>query len=82
MKMGLQFSALAVAFVTLVFWLFGGPHLGMSQARETRMQVDPVTRMEYPVSYSNITLGVDFLALSWMVAGLLFVISLLVRRSH
>jgi hypothetical protein len=82
MKMGLQLTAMAVAFVALVFWLFGGPHFGLSQAGETRMQVDSVTRMEHPVLHSNIMLGLDFLAISWLVAGVLFLISLLVRRGQ
>jgi hypothetical protein len=80
MRMGLQMAALSLAFVTLVFWLFGGPNLGWTKTTVTHMQIDPITEIEYPVIESRFVPGVDFLAACLGGAAVLFGSSFLFRR--
>lgn len=80
MRTKLRLAAAAVAFVSLVFWLFGGPNLGWTKTTVEKWQVDPVTQIEYPVIEKRFNPGLDVLAASMAGSAALFGVSFLARR--
>lgn len=72
--------AITFSFVTLVFWLFGGPNLGRTRTAITLWAQHPATGVPGPVRDRRFVPGVDFLAGSWAVAGALFAVSFLVPK--
>lgn len=80
MRTKLRLAAASVAFVSLVFWFFGGPNWGWTKTTVEKWQVDPVTQIEYPVIEKRFNPGLDLLAASLAGAVALFGISLLARR--
>jgi hypothetical protein len=68
--------------VGVVFWLFGGPHLGWTQTRVAVPKQDPVTELEYVEWQRNFVPGVDFLAGCLVAAGAVLAASWLVRRRN
>ena len=77
--MTLRLISAAVAFVSLVVWLFGGPNLGWTKTSIARESVDPVTGLGYITWEKTFLPGVDFLAASEAAAGILFGLSFLSR---
>ena len=60
MRLTLRLAALGVFLAALVFWLFGGAHVGWTKTTVTRMEKDPVTEIEFPVTEDHFTPGVEF----------------------
>lgn len=84
MRTALRLVALGIALVGLVFWFFGGPHLGWTRTSVPITKTDPVTELEYVEWQSNFVPGVDFLAATMLAAGGVLVASWLTkaRQSH
>jgi len=80
MRTGLRLSALAVLFIAVVLWLFGGAHRGFSKTHVLVMKADPVTGQEMADWEPRPVLGVDFLAASATLAALLLGTSWLFRN--
>lgn len=80
MRQFIRLVALSILLSTALFWYTQGAHTGWSQNYTTRMEVDPVTEIEYPVKTGNFVPGVDFLGLSALVAVIVFGSSFLFRR--
>lgn len=59
---------LLILLAAPAFWLAKGAHTGWTQTSVTRMEVDPVTELEFPVVEERFLPGVDFLAVA-VVAG-------------
>jgi hypothetical protein len=76
----LRFAALGVVFVSVVFWLFGGAHLGYSQTRVPTQELDSATGRIQRAYLHRFVPGLDFLAASWVGAGLLLGGSFLAGR--
>ncbi len=70
----------AIALLTLTFWFFGGMHLGWTHSNETRMEIDPVTSLEYPVIEKKFTPGVDFLTVGLLAVGLFSIVGYVLKR--
>lgn len=81
MRRGIQLAAVAVGFVGLVVWLFGGPNLGWSKTSIPREVADEVTGLTQIVWERTFLPGVDFLAGVLLAAAVLFAASFAVGRS-
>lgn len=68
-----------IAVLNVVFWFFGGMHLGWTRSNETRMEIDPVTTLEYPIIEKRFTPGIDFLVLGMMTSGFFSVVGYFVK---
>ncbi len=68
-----------IAVLTVAFWFFGGMHLGWTRTNETRMEIDPVTTLEFPVIEKRFTPGVDFVAFGLIITGFFSVIGYFLR---
>ncbi len=80
MRTATRLTALAIAVVGLVFWLFGGPNLGWTKNSVPVSRQDPVTELEYVEWQRNFVPGLDFLAGCAALAGLVFAASWLAGR--
>lgn len=69
MRTFLRLAALAVALVGVVLWFFGGPNLGWTQTTVIREEPDPVTGLVGRFPEDRFVPGVDFLAASLVLAG-------------
>jgi hypothetical protein len=79
--MALRFTALTIAVVGLVFWLFGGPNTGWTRTTVPVMKKDPVTEIEYTEWERNFVPGIDFLAGCMACAAVVFMASWLARSN-
>lgn len=70
---------MAIALVSTVFWFFGGPNLGWTKTSVTRIELDKVTEIEFPVTEKRFIPGVDFMAAGWLAAAGLAVASCFFR---
>ncbi len=70
-------AGLCLALVGLLLWLAFGANRGWTKTTIDRGQTDPVTGLEYPVRQQRFVPGIDLLGLCWMVAALLFGVSLI-----
>lgn len=75
MRTAIRLTALGVALVGVVFWLFGGPNLGWTKTSVPLTRTDPVTELEYIEWQRNFVPGVDFLGGTLALAGLVFAVS-------
>lgn len=66
----------------LAFWALKGADTGWTKTTESRMEVDPVTEMEYPVIEDRFVPGVDFLGGALLCAAVLFGISFAFGRKR
>ncbi len=80
MRKGLQLTAAAVAGLGLAFWFFGGPNLGKTKTQVPVREVSRMTGLEETRWERRFVPGVDFLAGSFAVAGVILGGSFLVRR--
>jgi hypothetical protein len=80
MRLFLRLAAMAVAFVSLVFWLFGGPNLGWTRNRVPIQKTDPVTGQQYQEWESRFIPGVDFVGGAFLLAGVALGASCFCRR--
>ena len=80
MRQFIRLFALAIILSTALFWFTQGAHTGWTQRYVTRMDLDPVTGIEYPVKEMRFVPGVDFLGLSGLVAVIVFSSSFMYRR--
>lgn len=80
MRTALQLSALAIGFISAVFWLFGGPNFGRTRTVVAQSQIDPRTNQEQIVHISQINPGIDFLIVALGASAALYGISFLIRR--
>ena len=78
--MKLRLAAMALGFVSLVFWFFGGPNFGWTRTSVENWQVDPVTQIQFPIIEKRFNPGIDFLAVCLTGAGALFALSFWPRR--
>lgn len=69
MRTTLRWLAAGLAFLSLVFWFFGGPNLGWTKTSVASPRKDPVTEQEYVVWEDRFVPGVDFLAGAWGLAA-------------
>jgi hypothetical protein len=82
MRIGFKLTALAVAFISLAFWFFGGPNLGWSTTSGTEWMIDPVTGQESSHLFSHVIPGLDFLAITWLAAAILYLFSFFFRKQQ
>lgn len=82
MRTALRLVALGMALVGVVFWLFGGPHLGWTKTSVAVTKVDPVTELEYVEWQKNFVPGVDFLGGVLGLAGVVFAASWFARANE
>jgi hypothetical protein len=80
MRKAARILSLLILLTTVLSWLFRGAHTGWSQSYTTRMEIDPITEIEYPVKTEEFVPGVDFLGLSILVSLGFFGLSFLLRR--
>ena len=80
MRTTLRIGALAIMLFSLALWFFGGPNLGWTKTSVDRIQKDPVTDLEGHFPEKRFVPGVDFLAASLGMAGLLAGSSLFFRK--
>jgi len=80
MRTILRLVGLAVALLSLVLWLFGGPNLRWTKTSIDRIEKDPITGLEGHFPEDRLLFGVDFLAGCWLGAGLLAGASFLFRK--
>ena len=72
--------ALLVAIGTVAYWATKGCHTGWSMDRIPVQLVDEVTELEYTVYEERFVPGIDTLAVGLGVSGLIFGITLFLRR--
>ena len=63
----LRILALVLILVSTAFWISTGSHTGFSKDRVEIPQVDPITQIEYVDYEERFVLGVEFLALAYVV---------------
>lgn len=80
MRQTVRLFSLFTLLATVLFWYVRGAHTGWSQSYTTRMEIDPVTEISYPVKTEKFVPGVDFLSLSILVSLSVFGSSFLFRR--
>jgi len=76
----LKLLALAIASLGIVFWFFGGPHLGWTKTSIEVWKVDPVTEIKFPEIRKKFIPGIDFLSGVLLAAGSCWAVSFFVRR--
>ena len=79
MKLKLQLAAFALAFASLVFWFFGGPHFGWTKTTPVATPESTTAGTAVPMP-AIFTPGLDLLAACWLAAGALLAGSCLGRR--
>lgn len=75
-----RFMALGIAVGGVAGWLWGGAHAGWTQTSVPVRTLDEVTGLEAIRYETRFVPGVDFLAATLCVAGLVFGGSLLLRE--
>lgn len=80
MRTATRLTALGIAVIGLVFWLFGGPNLGWTKNSVPVTRKDPVTELEYIEWQRNFVPGLDFLGGCVVLAGGVFLGSWLTGR--
>ncbi len=80
MKRRLRISALVLAVAALAAWVATGGHRGWTQTRVPVRSLDPVTGLEGIRYERRFVPGVDFLGAAAVLASLVAVASLFVRR--
>ena len=81
MRKKTRILSLLILLATVAFWIFRGAHTGWSQSYTTRLEIDPITEIEYPVKTEEFIPGVDFLGVSILVTAGVFGLSFLFRRN-
>lgn len=77
-----QILALVVFLGALALWALKGADMGWTKTTENRMELDPVTEIEYPVIEDRFVPGVDFLAGAFLCAAVLFGVSFVFGRKQ
>ena len=72
MRTILRLTALFVALVTLVLWLFGGPNTGFTKTSVQVKTVDPVTEQEIITWEKRFLPGVELLGGGLLTGAVLF----------
>jgi len=80
MRTTLRLGALAIVLLSLALWFFGGPNLGWTKTSVPIVKTDPITQQTYPEWEKRFVPGVDFLGVSFLLAGLLAGSAMLFRR--
>ncbi len=80
MRKFLRSAALLVLLVGLGVWIVTGCHRGWSRTSLTRLEIDPVTELEFPVQEKKFVAGVDFLGVCLLAASGLAAVSFFARK--
>jgi hypothetical protein len=82
MRRRLQVAALFIALGAVAMWLITGANRGWTKTSQTRMELDPITEISFPVIEKKFSMGVEILGGAILVAGGLFMSSVLVRKKN
>ena len=82
MRRILRVLAFTLLFSALLAWAVMGANTGWTRNTETRMKLDPITEIEFPVIEEQFVPGVDFLAAAFVGAAVLFGISFAFGRKQ
>ena len=66
-RLTIKILALILILVSTIFWISTGSHTGFSKDRVEIPQVDPITQIEYVDYEERFVLGVEFLALAYVL---------------
>jgi ABC-type Na+ efflux pump permease subunit len=72
-------AAVLLAVLCVGAWLLLGANRGWTRTSDTRMEMDPVTEIEFPVVEKRFTPGVELLAGGLFVSAMLALVSMFVR---
>lgn len=78
----MRIAAVGILAIALGYWFVTGANRGWTKTTRERMEKDPITEIEYPVSEAYFSPGVDALAAIFLVAGVLGISSLFVSRKN
>ena len=76
----LRILALVLILVSTAFWISTGSHIGFSKDRVEIPQVDPITQIEYVDYEERFVMGVEFLALAYVLGFTSYGFSFAFRR--
>jgi hypothetical protein len=82
MRRLLRIAAVFVVLAALAAWAATGANRGWTKTTHTRMEKDPVTEIEYPVTEKRFLPGIDVLAGAFLVAALLGISSVVVPKKN
>lgn len=76
----LRILSLLCLLSALIFWVSTGANRGWSKTSEAIPRLDPITEIEYVEYETRFIPGIDFLALGFISAGTLFLLSVLGQK--
>ncbi len=76
----LRLGAVVFLLATAATWIATGRHLGWTQTSRVRLELDPVTGIEFPVREPAFTAGVEVLAAGAATAAALLAAAWLLQR--
>ena len=75
-------AAALLAFLCVAGWIVLGANRGWTRTTQTRMELDPVTEIEFPVVEKRFSPGVELLAAGLSISAALAGVSLFVRTKQ
>ena len=82
MRQKLRVAAALLAFLCVAGWIVLGANRGWTRTTQTRMELDPVTEIEFPVVEKRFSPGVELLAAGLSISAALAGVSLFVRTKQ
>ena len=61
MRIRLRFISLIILVLSFAVWGFSGFHRGWSKSTVTKMEIDEITGLEYPVTVNSFVFGLEIL---------------------
>ena len=72
--------ALTMLFASLLSWAILGANTGWTKTSVTRMKLDPITEIEFPVVEERFVPGIDFVVAAMAAAALIYGLSFVFGR--
>ena len=68
MRIRLRCISLIILFLSFAVWGFSGFHRGWSKSTVTKMEIDEITGLEYPVTVNSFVFGLEILGAFVLIA--------------
>jgi|TARA_B100001540_G_scaffold185541_1_gene163584 hypothetical protein len=67
-RIRLRFISLIILVLSFAVWGFSGFHRGWSKSTVTKMEIDEITGLEYPVTVNSFVFGLEILGVLVLIA--------------
>ena len=72
MRIRLRCISLIILVLSFAVWGFSGFHRGWSKSTVTKMEIDEITGLEYPVTVNSFVFGLEILGAFVLIACVCF----------